>query len=373
MRLDRYIVWEWMKVFLLVIGVVFGLLLLGDIQDKLQDLLALGVSREDIVRYYFLVLPTLFPVVVPVAFMISLLFCLGQFHRNQEITAMRAAGLSLFRITRGLWIVGVLLTLGLFQANASLIPWAVETSQKMWDGFTFARALEQEVPEEDVGVHSALTFYNRRDGRLWFINRFNEYNYRGYGLTVSVMDTGTQLERQRVVANEGYFDDIHERWTFLNGREITFDEVSGQPIRSLRFEEKVLSDLKEDPELMRVLEKSPGDLSLFELERAIDYLRPQDDPRLNLYAVTYYDRLLSPLSCLVILGLAIPFSVRGVRTNPFVGVSKAVGWFVVYLILVNLGQLAGRSGFDPLLSASLPNLAALALVMMYFFQLRRPS
>lgn len=371
MRLDRYILREWFKVFLLVVAVVFGLLMLGDIQDKLQDLLAMGVSRGDILAYHALLLPTLFPVAVPVSFMISLLFCLSQFHRNQEITAMRAAGLSLFRITRVLWGCGLLLTAGLFQANASLIPWAVENSREMWNGFTYRQAVEESVPEAEVGAHPALTFYNRRDGRLWFMNRFNAYTYRAYGITVSVMDPGGVLERRRVVANEGYFDDIREQWTFMQGREIWFD-AEGQPYRSLPFERAVLADFKEDPELMQVLEKAPEDLSRFELERAIETLRPQEDPRLNRYAVAYYDRLLNPLSCLVILGLAIPFSVRGVRTNPFVGVSKAMGWFVLYLVLVNVGQLAGRSGVDPLLAASLPNVAALLLTLYYYFQLQRP-
>jgi lipopolysaccharide export system permease protein len=373
MRLDRYILREWLKVFLLVVAVVFGVLLLGDVQDKLQDLLAMGVSRQDIVAYHFFLLPTLFPVAIPVSFMISLLFCLGQFHRNQEITAMRAAGFSLFRITRGLWACGLLLTMGLFQANATLIPRAVEQTREMWGRFTYQRDLAQAGSEADVGGHPALTFYNRRDGRLWFMNRFNEYTYRASGITVSVMDPGEVLERRRVVANEGYFDEFRRQWTFLQGREIWFEADTGQPYRSLPFAQKVFAEFKEDPELMRVLEKVPADLSRFELERAIEYLRPQDDPRLNRYAVAYYDRILNPLSCLVILGLAIPFSVRGVRTNPFVGVSKAVGWFVLYLVLVSVGQLAGRSGFDPLLAASLPNVAALALVAYYFLQLRRPS
>jgi lipopolysaccharide export system permease protein len=373
MRLDRYIFWEWSKVFILVVGIVFGLLLLGDIQDKLQDLLVMEVNRSDIISYHLLLLPTLIPVAVPISFMISLLFHLGQLHRNQEITAMRAAGLSLFRITRSLWLVGALLVTLLFQANASLIPWSVEQTRQMWNSFTFAKAIEEAVAEDEVGVQPTLTFYNRRDGRLWFMNRFNEYNFRAYGITVSVMEGDAQREQRRVVANEGYFDDIRGQWTFLEGRETWFDPVSGEPYRSLPFEEKVLPEFREDPELMSVMEKAPRDLSRYELERAIQYLRPQDDPRLNSYAVTYYDRLLSPLSCLVILGLAIPFSVRGVRTNPFVGVSKAVGWFIVYFLMVNLGQLAGRSGFNPFWAACLPNLAALILMTYYYMQLRKPS
>jgi lipopolysaccharide export system permease protein len=123
---------------------------------------------------------------------------------------------------------------------------------------------------------------------------------------------------------------------------------------------------------LRTLEKRAKDLSLGELKSVVDYLRPAEDPRLSTYAVTFYDRLLSPLSCLIILGLAIPFSVTGVRTNPFVGVSKAMGLLFLYYILLNIAQFAGTSGFNPLLAALLPNLAAFCLVGWYFFRLQRP-
>jgi lipopolysaccharide export system permease protein len=131
-------------------------------------------------------------------------------------------------------------------------------------------------------------------------------------------------------------------------------------------------ELQEDPELMKYLEKDPKDLSLRELQMVVNYLRPAEDPRLARYAVTFYDRMLSPVSCLIILGLAIPFSVTGVRTNPFVGVSKAMGLFLLYFVLLNVGQLAGTSGFPPFWAASIPNIAAFVLVGYYYFRLQRP-
>ncbi|HKJ90255.1 MAG TPA: LptF/LptG family permease [Oceanipulchritudo sp.] len=372
MRIDRYILSEWLKVFLLTVLVIFGVLLLGDVQDNLEDLLGFGASPGQIAAYYLILLPALMPVALPISFMVSLLFGLGQLHRNQEITAFRAAGLSLFRITRSLWVVGVILVVVLFQLNARLVPWSVETSRELWNDLAFSKALEEETPVESVGLLYNLTFYNRKDGRLWFLNRFNEYNYRAYGVTVSELGTVDGLELRRLVANEAWYDDLSESWTFRWGREILFDETDGQPVRSLPFDRKVLAGFTEDPELMKYLEKRPKDLSLRELEMVLDYLRPAEDPRLARYAVTFYDRMLNPFSFLIILGLAIPFSVTGVRTNPFVGVSKAMGWFLLYFLLVNVGQLAGASGFPPLWAASIPNLFGFLLVGYYYTRLQHP-
>ena len=123
---------------------------------------------------------------------------------------------------------------------------------------------------------------------------------------------------------------------------------------------------------MKALEKRPKDLSLSELKTVVDYLRPSGDLRIAKYAVTFYDRLFSPVSCLIILGLAIPFSVSGVRTNPFVGVSKAMGLLFLYYILLNIAQLVGSSGFSPFWAASIPNLAAFVLIGYYYMRLQHP-
>lgn len=372
MLTDRYIFIEWFKVFLLTLFVLFGLLIVSDLQNTLTDVLAFEPATGEVVRYYLIKTIGTVPVVLPVAFMVSLLFSLGQFHKNHEITAMRAAGLSLTRITRSLWVAGALLMALLFQLNASIIPWSVEKTRETWNEFAFSKAMRDQVAEEDVGLIYNLTFFNRRDGRLWFLNRFNEFNYRAYGVTVSGVQPEDGAEVWRLVANEGFYDDLRGGWVFLDGRETTFSAESGDPIRSLPFDRIERPSYREDPDLMKALEKRPKDLSTSELRTVLAYLRPDQDPRLASYAVSYYDRLFSPLTCLIILGLAIPFSVTGVRTNPFVGVSKAMGLLLLYYLLVNVGQLVGAGGFSPVWSALIPNIAAFGLISYYFVRLQHP-
>ncbi len=372
MLLDRYIFLEWFKVFCMTIFVLFGLMIIGDLQDNLPDLLGFGASTSQIISYYMVLLPTLIPVALPMTFMVSLLFTLGQLHKHHELTAMRAAGNSLFRITRSLWVVALILTVVLFQLNARLVPWSVEKSRGIWNQLSYAKALSEDTPEEEVGLHYNLTFFNRRDGRLWFLNRFNEFNYRAYGVTISELDPENGHELKRLVANEGFYDDLNGGWTLISGRETSFSPESGDPVRSLPFERVHYAEFNEDPNLMKTLEKRPKDLSLSELKSVVDYLRPAEDPRLAQYAVSFYDRLFSPLGCLIVLGLAIPFSVTGVRTNPFVGVSKAMGLLFLYYFLLNLAQFAGTSGVNPLLAALIPQTAAIALIGYYFLRLRHP-
>jgi lipopolysaccharide export system permease protein len=96
---DRYILKEWCVAFLLTLFLILGVLLLQNMMDDLPDLLAVQASFPQIVHYFLLSLPAYLPLVLPIIFLVSLLFAVGNLHRNNEIIALRAQGLSLFRIS----------------------------------------------------------------------------------------------------------------------------------------------------------------------------------------------------------------------------------------------------------------------------------
>ena len=94
----------------------------------------------------------------------------------------------------------------------------------------------------------------------------------------------------------------------------------------------------------------------------IAYHRAEDDPKLKRYAVRYYGLLAETLGSLIIIALAIPFAVSGVRVNPAVGVSKSIGLFLIYFILFKASTALGARGtLDPMWAALAPNLSMLLL------------
>ena len=68
---------------------------------------------------------------LPLTLLVSLLYTLGQMHRHHEFTALRAAGISLWRITAPVWFVGLLCCGLLGWLNASVVPWSVEESRAL--------------------------------------------------------------------------------------------------------------------------------------------------------------------------------------------------------------------------------------------------
>ncbi len=356
--LDRYLLTEWLKIFALAMIAMLAVLLLENLYDQLGDLLGFGTRPSQILKYYLLLLPAFLPTVLPLSQFVSLLFALGNLHRHNEIIALRAAGLSLWRIARPLWLAGAVIAGLLGWLNASLVPWSIEQSRLYYETLRYT-AEAREHPADEVGVVRQLTYNNLTQHRLWFFNQFSDYAWRGQGIYVYELDAQGHNQRQ-IRAGEGYFDDAAGHWVFLKGRELLFDPDDGQVNVSRPFDEKAFPELTENPSLMITLRQRAGDLSLGELRTVLAQAPAAENPSMNVYAVRYHAILASPFLGLVIVGLAVPFAVSGVRVNPMVGVSKAVGLLFIYYLVSNLCALLGnQQHLPPMLAAWLPILLML--------------
>ena len=367
--LDRYLLREWLAIFGLVLGACLGLILMQAMYDDFDRLLNVGAGVIDIAFYFAVALPSYLSVVLPLALLLSLLYTLGRLHRNLEVTAMRAAGLSMWRITRVIWLGGLVLCALTWYLNATLIPASVEEARSIWQQLR-ARQESQVKPADWVEATTLVTFDNDRDQRMWFMNRYSRYTSRGYGVMVSELD-GQRREKTRIEAREAFFDRQEGHWVFREGRETWLDPETGEVMRTMAFREQVVPHFREQPSLMLVFGTKPSDLSFFELRRMMAYYQVDDNPNVTRYAVRYFALMAETFGPLIIIALAIPFAVAGVRVNPAVGVSKSIGLFLLYFLLVRASNALGARGIlEPLWAALAPNLAMLAVGVWAWLRMR---
>lgn len=361
--LDRYIFIEWTKGFLLALGATFGILMLENLYNNLGDFIEYGADAQTIIRYYGFVLPSMLPMVLPISLLISVLFSLGNLHRHNEVVAMRASGIGLLRMGRPLWIVGAIAAAALFFLNSKIVPQSTEQARSIYDSLRFA-GQAKETEGQWIGHVPQLGFDNNAKNRMWFMNRFSEWTYMGYGITLHLMDDSGQ-ESERIMAREGYFDDVGGHWVFKDGRHLIFDST-GLPERSVPFEELADPRFDEPPSLMLTLRKRPILLSLSEINAVLQALDPEDHPQVRPYAVRRQAILASPVNCLLAVFIGVPFAVAGVRTNPMVGIAKATGLFFAYFLAASIATLLGEQGLIPAVAAAwLP--ATIALLAACYF------
>ena len=284
-------------------------------------------------------------------------------------STMRAAGVGFGRLLAPVWLVGVLACALSWWLNATVVPWSVEESRALKDGLEFRRQART-LPPDRVGAVNSVGFDNPAAQRMWFFNRYSKGAQRGYGVSVSELD-GRRRESVRLVAAQAWFDATRRGWMFKDGRELVFDVETGEITASVPFAEKFMEKYGEDPQLMLLIDRRPIDLSLRELARLINYFETERNPKGVPYTVRYFGLIADTLGPLIVIAIAIPFAVTGVRVNPAVGVSKSIGLFFLYYVLANIAaSLATKQIIDPAWAAWLPNIGMAALAAWFFARLR---
>ena len=350
----------------LVLAATVGLLLMQVLYDDFRSLRELGARGLVFWRYVGVKIPSFLAVVLPLALLISLLYTLGKLHRANEITAMRAAGIGFARLTAPIWAVGVLCCGLSWWLNTTVVPWAVEESRAMRDELEFRSQTSKALPADRVGAINSVAFDNPIDRRMWFLNRFSKATQRGYGVSVSELDA-ERRETSRLTAGEAWFDTARNGWMFKNGRALTFAPETGELTASRPFAEQFQPGYHEDPHLMLLIDRKPSSLSLWELRDLIAQLELERSPKLATYAVRYYGLIADMIGPLIVIAIAIPFAVVGVRVNPAVGVSKSIGLFFLYYVFNSAATaLATKGVVEPAVAAWLPH-GGIALLAAWFF------
>lgn len=361
MVLDTYLFREWLSTFLLASTAIIGLLLLSEIYKDLFDLVEAGVSLPQIVRYFLLLIPGYLPTLLPITFLISLLFCLGNLQKNSEIVAMRAAGISLLRLSRPFWFSAFLLATLLLWLNAWLVPTSMESARDLLE------STERQVFEDgsvDVDFRARAMGIVPPDGNeLWFVEAYDRNKQIGYGISIHLLEDAR--ERGRITATQAAYQPENGTWLLKNGFLIQYEETSALPEKVTPFEQHIWQNKDITPELLLGLSRRPKDLSLRELAQLVAH--PSQNAVPNAYIVQYYNILTSPLLFIVIVLIALPVALGNGRIKPSAGVSRTVWTFAALLLLISLFSFAGERGLiPPLLATLLPMLLAFAYGVVQF-------
>lgn len=342
--LDKYIIREWLKVFSLILIIITGVMVVERIYDEMPSFLTMGVSVKELLFFFSLYIPYFLPTVIPVTLFVSLLFIFGNFHRHNEIIAMRTAGVTLTQIARPFFFVGLFLAGLVFILTAYVTPTigTVKNDYRQWLAQKY-QAGDEKIPQHTVWH---LGFKNGTDNRVWFMDHFNEAEQAGYGVSIFLLDTEGN-EEGRILARRAVYDSGKGGWLMQSGREVTLNKATAQMEEVKQFEEKYFSNLQENPRHMLSLSQHSGSLNFSELKELIKAVPPSKNVQIIPHLVHYYQLLATPFNCFLLIMFAIPFATRGTRVNPMVGISKAALLFFLYYLVVSIFRMVGTHGVLP--------------------------
>lgn len=349
--LDRYLFTSMLRPMLSALGAFLTVAVVVDLFERLDTFLDHEVPLTTILQYYVATLPFLFIIVLPISALIAVLFSLGAMARRNELIAMTANGVSLYRIMVPVLLIGLgASAIGLY-FTTELVPRGNDISTQIYDHEIKGRPKRSETQRRDLN-------YMAEDGRFVLARKFD--GDRGEMTEVVVQEFGEGTLLYRLDAERAVWDG--EQWTFHEGFTRRFQDEG--PPQVDRFTERTVAEMPETPEDFLRIVKEPDQMTLAELkDHARRTTATGGDPTPLL--VDEQMRYSLPFASFIVVLLGAPLAGAIRRGGQALGFGLALLIGFVYYVLLQIGETYGVSRtLPPWAAAWLPNVVFLVLGLL---------
>ena len=174
-KLDRFIIQAFLGPFILTFLIVTFVLMMHFLWLYIDELVGKGLSLGVIVEFMGWGAATLIPLALPLATLLASIMTMGSFGENNELLAMKAAGISLIRVLSPLVILSLVIATGAFFASNNLIPHAYDNIYTLRDDINRTK--------EEISIPTGI-FYDGIDNYEIRIDKRDEKTQILYDLMV---------------------------------------------------------------------------------------------------------------------------------------------------------------------------------------------
>ena len=345
--LDRYIGREFVKMLALATVALMILPILLEFMDLLDDVQQNRVKGAVVLSYFLFNTPYyLFSQILPMAVLIATLATYGIMARQNEITAMKATGISIHRAAFPALLLALLASAVMFVGNDTIVPPYRRLAQSRHDVIKGRPARSNSALDRRMALGS--------DGRFYSYNQIAPSTDAGSvifrGLSVLDIDPKTWSLREHLMADEVRWDG--KVYELSRGFRRTFTGGSAAD----RVIDTVRSAEIDPPTYFKKEERSAEELSFAELQKHIEAIEGLGLDGTSL-RVGLHRKISYPLMCLVMAFVGLPFSMFVGKRGALFGVGIALFLAAFYQVGFVFSEALGRYGYlPPMLAAWAPNL-----------------
>ena len=210
-KLDIYLLRNFLGLFMATFFIAIFILLMQFMWIHVNDLVGKGIGLDVLSEFFIYATASVIPLALPLAILLSSLISFGNLAERFELTAMKAAGISLFRILRPLVVAVAFLSVGAFFFSNNVLP---KSQMKLW---ALIFSLRQKSPELDIPIGE---FYDKISGYHIYVR---DKTSRGELLNIMIYDYSDGFENAKVmVADTGRLT------TSADKRFLLLDLVQGE-------------------------------------------------------------------------------------------------------------------------------------------------
>ncbi|MBD3288741.1 LPS export ABC transporter permease LptG [candidate division KSB1 bacterium] len=357
--LDKYILRRFLGTLLFSLVAFSIIFIIVDLIGYMDKFIDRDVPRLVVAQYYFYYLPYIIVLSLPVAMLLASLFSIGQMTRYNEIVAMSASGVSLYRILRPLFIFGLICSVFILYSGEKFIPITNQKKINIYQTYVSKSKKKNKTRHNDV--------YAQISENQWMhVGYFDTRINTGFKVSVQRFEDNYSHINQRIDAAKIIWQD--STWALQNGVIRDFDRRT-EIIE--KFDKLQRPDFEFDVQEISNSQKKTEEMSYWELNRFIENIR-RNGGNPNRWLVDLYMKISFPFANLIIILFGAPLASRKTRSGPAVSFGISLLICFLYFGIIKVGQALGHNGtLPPLLAAWIGNIIFGTAAIYILFKMRK--
>lgn len=340
--LYRYLTYEFTRNLVFITLCLISLYLIIDFFEKIRMFLSNHATVQQMAAHFFFRVPMILSQMLPAAVLLASLLTCGYLSRHSEIVAMKANGISLYRVSLPILTIAASTSLLVLLLNEWITPYTNERSEHI-------RLIEVQ-KRRSMGTFKQDQIWYRGQKGIYNIKLFDIHSNRLHGITLYYLDQDMRMH-MRLDAEWGEWKE--GRWHFHN---ILFTRFPAAEFPVLERITRQVIDIPEVPDDFKVVQKDVEIMGYYELKRYIEKLQSEGYDATR-YIVDLHGKIAFPWVSIILAVIGMAFSLRSERSG---GVAQGIGIGLLigfsYWLVYAFGMSLGRSNtLPPLIAAWFAN------------------
>jgi len=356
--LRNYFLKEFITPLLMALGVLTFIMILGNLVQITNLVINKGVDIISVSKLFLLMIPFLLTYTLPISALTATLLSLGRLSSDNEIIAIKASGINIFRLIMPQLVVGLILSLVLVVFNDQIIPYAHFASRKT--------LLEVGIKNPTAALEPGV-FINSFQKYILFIYRIEENKM----INVRIYEPREGKPTRTIVAKRGEFIAIPEKsmvkLKLVDGTSDEPDPENPKNFYKLNFKTYFMTLNLAQAQAKEEIRKKPKDMTIKELIREAEKLK-KDGIDSTPLITEIHSKLALAFSCFVFILLGSSLAIITRRREK--SINFGIAFLIVgiyYILLISSETLSLQGYIEPSIALWLPNaiLGIIGIILTY--------
>ncbi|MCX5696280.1 MAG: LptF/LptG family permease [Candidatus Omnitrophica bacterium] len=349
--LRNYLLKEFIGPFFLTLGVLsFVMVVVGNLKKIADLVINKGVDIISVIKVFLLMTPYIITYALPISILVAVLMSLGRLSSDNEIIAIRASGINIFKLILPVLTLGLILSLGLVLFNDRAASYA---------HYEYRKTLIEIGVKNPTAAFEEGVFINSFQKYVLFIYKVDQKRNRL--LNVRIYEPqGEDKPTRTIVARSGEFISVPEKnnvkLKLMDGTSDEPDPNNPTNFYKLNFKTYFMNLNMADAQKNTNIEKKYKEMTIQELSKEVKKLRKEGinpAPLIN----EIHEKLTLAFSCLVFILMGIPLAIITRRREKSINIGIAILIIVVYYpLLIGCESLGIQGAINPALAIWIPNI-----------------